>query len=287
MAQQELSDFLRRARANVDRTRVRLPADHRLRRVSGLRREEVAYLAGVSTDYYTRLEQGRRVNPSPGVLDAVARALDLDAAGRAHLDDLVGSTRAPRERLPTARVPRAGVRRLVDTLAGEPALVLGRRSEVLGSNRLARALLTDFRQLPPRVRNYTRWILLCAEARELFVDWPDEARLAVENLRLDVAAYAHDPAVWALVDELRESSAEFREWWAEHRVAQRTHGSTRLRHALVGDVTVDYETLTFPADPDVRLVVLTTEPGSASRDALDRLARAVDDAALRHVELPT
>jgi transcriptional regulator with XRE-family HTH domain len=272
---QELSDFLRRARANVDPSRVRLPPDGRVRRVAGLRREEVAFLAGVSTDYYTRLEQGRRINPSKSVLDAIARALDLDSAGRAHLNNLVGATNTTQDSLAIMRIPRAGLRQLVDALDGQPALILGRRSEVVASNRLAHALFTDFSQLRPRERNYTRWILLSTEARELFVDWAVQARVAVENLRLDVATYSDDPATWDLIEELRESSPEFCRWWEEHRVQQRTYGSKMMRHPIVGELTVDYETLTFPGDPEIRFFVFTTKAGSASRQAIERLAKIV------------
>jgi transcriptional regulator with XRE-family HTH domain len=272
-ANHELSDFLRRARASVEPGRVGLPADARPRRVPGLRREEVAFLAGVSTDYYTRLEQGRSINPSPGVLDAVARALDLDAAGRAHLGNLVGTGNGRASEPPeVGRLPRAGLRQLVDALDRQPALILGRRSEVVASNRLAHALFTDFNQLRPRERNYTRWILLSSEARTLFVDWAVQARVAVENLRLDVATYSADPATWDLIRELQEGSPEFRQWWEEHRVQQRTYGSKRMRHPLVGDLTVDYETLTFPGDPEIRLFVFTTAAGSPSRQAIERLA---------------
>lgn len=274
---QELSDFLRRARENVDPSRVRLPADGRVRRVAGLRREEVAFLAGVSTDYYTRLEQGRRINPSQGVLDAIARALDLDAAGRAHLTNLVRASNTTQESLAIMRIPRAGLRQLVDALDRQPALILGRRSEVVASNRLAHALFTDFSLLRPRERNYTRWILLSSEARELFVDWAVQARVAVENLRLDVATYSDDPATWDLIEELNERSPEFRQWWEEHRVQQRTYGSKRIRHPLVGELTLDYETLTFPGDPEVRLFVFTAEAGSTSRQAIERLANIVDE----------
>jgi transcriptional regulator with XRE-family HTH domain len=273
----ELSDFLRRARAGVDPDRMGLPADGRARRVPGLRREEVAYLAGVSTDYYTRLEQGRSINPSQSVLDAVARALDLDAAGRAHLSDLVaaGNGQAP-ERLAIMRLPRAGLRQLVDALDRQPALILGRRSEVVASNRLAHALFTDFSQLRPRERNYTRWILLSPEARELFFDWEVQARIAVENLRLDVATYSEDPATWDLIDELQEASPEFRRWWEEHRVHQRTYGTKRLRHPTAGELVLDYETLTFPGDPEIRLFLYTTEAGTPSRQAIEQLARALE-----------
>ena len=274
-SKQELSDFLRRARASVDPSRMGLPADVRARRVPGLRREEVALLAGVSTDYYTRLEQGRNINPSQAVLDAVARALDLDAAGRAHLGNLVGANSGQaRERLAIMRIPRAGLRQMVDALDHQPALILGRRSEVVASNRLAHALFTDFSQLHPRERNYTRWILLSDEARELFLDWPVQARVAVENLRLDVATYSDDPATWDLIEELREGSPEFRQWWEEHRVQQRTYGSKRIRHPLVGELTVDYETLSFPGDPEIKLFIFTTEAGSSSRRAIEQLAEA-------------
>lgn len=274
----ELADFLRRARAAVDPTRVRLPADGRARRVPGLRREEVAFLAGVSTDYYTRLEQGRNINPSDAVLNAISRALNLDAAGSAHLSNLVkASNGAPPEHLAVMRIPRAGLRQLVDALDHQPALILGRRSEVVASNRLAHALFTDFSRMRPRERNYTRWMLLSTEARQLFVDWAVQARVAVENLRLDVATYSSDPATWDLIEELKESSAEFRHWWEQHRVQQRTYGSKRIRHPRVGQLTVDYETLTFPSDPEIKFFVFTTQAGTASRLAIEQLAAIANE----------
>jgi hypothetical protein len=114
------------------------------------------------------------------------------------------------------------------------------------------------------------------EARELFVDWAVQARVAVENLRLDVAAHSEDPATWDLLEELREGSPELRQWWEEHRVQQRTYGSKRVRHPLVGEVILDYETLTFPGDPEIKLFIFTTEPGSPSRRAVGQLAHAID-----------
>lgn len=269
----ELADFLRRARASVDPARVSLPADGRVRRVPGLRREEVAFLAGVSTDYYTRLEQGRDVHPSEAVLAAIGRALDLDRAGSAHLTNLARPRRAtPPGQAAVMHIPRVGLRQLVDALDRQPALVLDSRSEVLASNRLAHALFTDFAGLEPRERNFTRWLLLSDEARELFVDWSVQARVAVESLRLDVAAHANDPATWDLIDELRECSSEFRRWWEAHRVRQRTHGSMRIRHPRVGELTVAYETLSFVSQPELTFSILTTEAGSESRRALERLA---------------
>ncbi|MBP2334999.1 transcriptional regulator with XRE-family HTH domain [Saccharothrix coeruleofusca] len=270
----ELADFLRRARSQVDPSRAGLPPDGRVRRVPGLRREEVALLAGVSTDYYARLEQGRRITPSAAVVEAVGRALGLDAAGRAHLADLIGLSSAPASRRGRRGVQRVrpGLHQLIDALDGEPALVLGRRTDVLAANRMARALFTDFDEIPPGQRNYARWMFLDEDARSLFVDWPDQARAAVESLRFEVGRDPDDSRTTALVAELRERSREFDQWWEQHRVHQRTHGSKRLRHPLVGDLTVEYETLALPGDPDTTLYVYTTEADSPSRRAMDLLA---------------
>ncbi|NKY57421.1 helix-turn-helix domain-containing protein [Nocardia flavorosea] len=269
----ELADFLRRARAQIDPARAGLPADGRIRRVPGLRREEVALLAGVSTDYYTRLEQGRRITPTTGVVDAIARALDLDAAGRVHLGRLVGrpATGPARRSVPVQRL-RPGVHQLLDSLAGLPALVLGHRSDVLASNWMANALFADFAAMPATQRNYARWMFLGEEPRTLFADWESQARAAVESLRLEVGNNPGDRAGHALVEELSSESAEFRHWWREHRVLQRTHGAKRLRHPVAGELTVEYETLTLPGDPDQTLYVYTTEPGSPSREAMSLLA---------------
>ncbi|SMD25351.1 Helix-turn-helix domain-containing protein [Kibdelosporangium aridum] len=269
----ELADFLRRARSQIDPARAGLPPDGRVRRVPGLRREEVALLAGVSTDYYARLEQGRRITPSAAVVEAIGRALGLDAAGRAHLEDLFGLTTAsaPRRARDVQRV-RPGLYQLLDSLDGEPALVLGRRTDILAANRMAKALFADFDQLPPRQRNYARWMLLSQDARSLFVDWQDQARAAVESLRFEVGRDSDDRATADLVAELREHSREFDQWWEQHRVHQRTHGSKRLRHPIVGDLTVEYETLALPGDPDTTLYIYTTEAESPSRRAMNLLA---------------
>jgi transcriptional regulator with XRE-family HTH domain len=270
----ELADFLRRARSQGDPSRAGLPPDGRVRRVPGLRREEVALLAGVSTDYYARLEQGRRITPSPAVVEAIGRALGLDAAGRAHLEDLIGVTATPegRRRVRAVQRVRPGLYQLLDALDGEPALVLGRRTDVLAVNRMGAALFADFDRMPPAHRNYARWMFFDEEARSLFVDWADQARAAVESLRFEVGRDPDDRATIALVAELREHSREFDQWWEQHRVHQRTHGSKRLRHPLVGDLTVEYETLTPPGDPDTTLFIYTTEADSPSRRAMDLLA---------------
>ncbi|MFD1714653.1 helix-turn-helix domain-containing protein [Amnibacterium flavum] len=268
----ELADFLRRARSQGDPARSGLPADDRVRRVAGLRREEVALLAGVSTDYYTRLEQGRRIQPSAGVIDAIARALDLDSVGRTHLHDLVGAATVRRPRsVPSVQRVRPGLYQLLDAWEGQAVLILGRRMEVLASTRVARALFADFDALVPKERNYARWLFLDDAARALFVEWEVQARAAVESLRFAAARNPDDRLANELVAELSRSTAEFRQWWSEHRVYQRTFGSKNLRHPIVGELTVEYETLTLPGDPDQTLFVYTTEPASASRRAMDLL----------------
>ncbi|AWT52637.1 helix-turn-helix transcriptional regulator [Mycolicibacterium smegmatis] len=267
----DLADFLKRARAAVDPARAGLPADSRVRRVPGLRREEVALLAGVSTDYYTRLEQGRRITPSRSVLDAIARALDLDDTGRAHLEHLVGAP--PRGRKPptAAQRVRPGLYQLLESLTGTPAMILGRHSDVLAINRLGAALIADFDRMRPRERSYARWMFLSPDARKLFADWDVQARSVVENLRLELGAHPGDPVTTALVDELSAASTDFGDWWAQHRVYQRTHGSKHLRHPVVGELTVDYETFTMPGDPDQTMFTYTTEAGTASREAMNLL----------------
>ena len=271
----ELADFLRRARSQQDPQRAGLPADSRVRRVPGLRREEVALLAGVSTDYYARLEQGRRIVPSPAVIAALARALNLDAAGQSHLEDLIG-VGSPRGRTsgggPGVQRIRPGVQQLVDSLTTVPVLVLGRRSAVLAANQLARALFADFERMPARERNYARWMLLSPEARNLFVDWDQQARAAVESLRLEFGADSNDRSTTELVNDLRAHSAVFDQWWNEHRVYQRTYGTKRLRHPVVGDLSVDYETLSLPGDKETTVFIYSTEVNSPSQRALDLLA---------------
>ncbi len=245
-----------------------------MRRVPGLRREEVARLAGVSVDYYSRLEQGRAPHPSAELLDAVARALRLDETERAYLVQIATRTRRSRKK-PPPRVQRVrpGVRRLLETLGPHvPAFVFGRRMDVLAINRLAAALLIDFEALPPRDRNMLRFTFLHEPTRELYTDWEKVARENVRVLRLDAGRHPDDPLLAELVGELAVKSEEFRRWWAEHDVAERNHGTKRYHHPLVGDVTVDYECLALPGDPDQTLCVYTAEPGSPSETALRLLA---------------
>jgi transcriptional regulator with XRE-family HTH domain len=241
------------------------------RRVHGLRREEVARLAGVSVDYYTRLEQGRHTSPSNAVLDALGRVFRLDAAARAHLADLARPVRRRAEQVAAQRV-RPAVHQLIASMVDHPAFIIGRRTDVLASNTLARALLTDWTRLPPRHRNYTRWVFLDLAARDAFVNWPTVAAEVVGTLRLYAGRYPDDPQLNELVGELTIKSSEFRTWWNGHQVHERTHGTKHMIHPAVGPITIRYEALTLPGDEDQTLFIYTTDPGSSSHDNLRLLA---------------
>jgi transcriptional regulator with XRE-family HTH domain len=196
--------------------------------VTGLRREEVAQLAGGSTDYYTRLEQGRDLSPSDAVLDALARALNLDDAGRAHLQHLAHPARPQRRQTPTVQRVRPAVRSMLDSWTEQPAFVLGRRGDILATNALARALLADFDAMLYRDRNLTRWILLDPAGRELYVDWAQIASEMVAILCLDAVAHADDARTTELVGELTLKSPEFPRWWSQPKVLDRTWGHQAL-----------------------------------------------------------
>ncbi|MED7924243.1 helix-turn-helix transcriptional regulator [Nonomuraea sp. LP-02] len=266
----ELADFLRSRRARITPDRTGLPADGRARRVPGLRRDEVARLAGVSTEYYTRLEQGRAGNPSPEVVEALARALELDLAEREHLTDLLAR---PARRAPVSpqRV-RPGLHLMLRTLDHVPAFVVGRRTDILAANRLARTVLTDFDALPVPQRNLARYYLLDPAARERTGDWERIAAETVAMLRLEAGRYPGDRRLADLVGELTLRCPEFSTWWNDHRVLRRTHGSKRYHHPLVGDLHFSYESLQPPGDPDQTLCVYNVEPGSSTEEALRLLA---------------
>ncbi|MGW1776125.1 helix-turn-helix domain-containing protein [Streptomyces sp. NPDC002104] len=293
----DLRDFLRSRRARIAPEEVGAAAHPGRRRVPGLRREEVAQLAGVSVDYYTRLEQGRTRQVSAEVLDAVARALRLDATERSHLFDLARPQRAtgpgraagpaggaprPGEAAGPQRV-RAGLYRVLDALEdGTPAMIMGRRLDVLAANRLAEALYADFGATGPRApepgapgrrgRNLARFLFRDPAARERFADWEGAARGAVAALRFYAGRHPYDPDLGPLVEELSAVDRDFRQWWAGHDVLEHTHGTKRFRHPLVGELALEYESLTFPDDPDQTLYLYTAEPGSPSDEALRILA---------------
>ncbi|MGP4099634.1 helix-turn-helix transcriptional regulator [Nonomuraea sp. KM90] len=266
----ELADFLCSRRARITPDQTGLPADGRARRVPGLRRDEVARLAGVSTEYYTRLEQGRAGNPSPEVTEALARALQLDLAEREHLNDLLAR---PARRAPIApqRV-RPGLHLMLRTLDHVPAFIVGRRTDILAANRLAREVLTDFDALPVPQRNLARYYLLDPEARTRTGDWERIAAETVAMLRLEAGRYPHDRRLADLVGELTLRSPEFSSWWNDHRVLRRTHGTKVYHHPLVGELHFSYESLQPPGDNDQTLCVYNVEPGSETAQALQLLA---------------
>jgi transcriptional regulator with XRE-family HTH domain len=271
----ELREFLRTRRARLRPEDAGVPLNGSPRRVPGLRREELAQLAGVSTDYYTRLEQGRQLNVSEAVLDSVARALRLNETEREYLFGLCDRRR--RSRRPRPAPPqrvRPGVHSLLRTLddAGSPAFVIGRGSDVLASNRLARALITDFEALPYRERNLARFMFLDEAARELYGDWPAYAADMVAALRLHAGRHPDDRRLTELVGELSIKSPEFRTWWADHNVREKTFGQKIYRHPLVGEMTLAYENLLLPGDPDQQLCVYHVQPASPEEEALRLLA---------------
>jgi transcriptional regulator with XRE-family HTH domain len=265
-----LGEFLRSRRARLT------PADAGLvttgpRRVPGLRREEVARLAGMSVDYYIRLERGRNVNVSESVLDALARALRLSEDERGHLFTLATPTTRRGRALPPQKV-RPALKRLMVGLDDYPAVVIGRRLDVLASNGLANALYTDFAALPHRERNMARYLFLDERARDLYVDWPAAARSVVGTLHLYAGQHPHDPLLAELVGELSVRDTDFRRWWADQEVGRRTHGRKHYRHPVVGELILDYEALAPTGDPDQILGVNTAEPGSPSEERLRLLA---------------
>jgi transcriptional regulator with XRE-family HTH domain len=273
----ELGGFLKARRQELRPELVGLSAssDSR-RRAKGLRREEVAALASISADYYARIEQGRRGAPW-ATLDAIARALRLDDAGREYLSELSEQDATRPRRRRTQRVT-THLQRLLDELTGIPALVLGRRMDVLAWNRLAAALITDFGAVPERHRNYVRIVFTHPEVRTLYPHWDQDARLCVGQLHMEVARDPRDPRLAQLVGELSVLDADFRRWWSDHRVAVRGRGVKDFRHPVVGDLTLDWDTLTCAGDPDQQLVSWSAEPGSPSQERLRALARRVQGA---------
>jgi len=272
-----LGEFLQARRARIRPEDVGVQDFGARRRVQGLRRDEVAHLAGVSVSYYTRLEQGISRGASPQVLEAVATALQLDTHERGHLERLAGAARrAPRPRRPRAEEVSDETRDLMRALDGAPALVLGRRTDVLAWNHLGHALLAghvdrsavdDVANRP----NMSRMMFLDGHNRELYTDWRRKARAVVGNLRIAVGRHPDDRDLAALIGELTMKSPEFVTMWGDHRIAPCDAASYDLHHPVVGAVTVTQQTLAIARSPDQSLVVVTTVAGSPSERALTLL----------------
>ncbi|QIJ64412.1 helix-turn-helix domain-containing protein [Streptomyces sp. JB150] len=268
----ELSEFLRTRRARLKPQDVGLPDYGRHRRVPGLRREELAQLAGVSVAYYTRLEQGNGRNVSAEVLDSIARALRLNHAEHSHLIHLAKPKQHKKRPAARPQQVRAALGQLLDSMEGVPAYVVGRRSDVLAWNRMAAAVFGDWGELPERERNWARLVFLRPEYRDLFADWEQKASDVVGHLRLDAGCHPDDPRLSALVGELSVKSEDFRRLWARHDVKEKTYGVKLLRHPLVGELTLSFETFRLGDDSEQSLITYHAEPGSASADALRLLA---------------
>ncbi|MFK0110696.1 helix-turn-helix domain-containing protein [Streptomyces sp. NPDC091217] len=275
----ELGEFLKARRADLNPADVGLPAaGEQPRRVAGLRREEVALLASISTEYYARIEQGR-LQASIPVLADLARVLRLNADQRVYLFDLAAKNKLPSH--DTRQTVDPQLQLLLDDLAITPAVVSGRRTDVLAWNRLAAALIADYANIPEDHRTFIRILFTDPVMRTLYMDWEEVAHVAIAQVRMESAHYPGDPKLTALVNELSAHDPQFRQWWTEHQVAGRTTGIRRLRHPVVGELTLGWNTLTSASDPDQKLIVWTAPPGSAAHDALRLLASWAADQNLR------
>lgn len=271
----ELGEFLRSRRDRLTPEAAQVSSYGR-RRVSGLRREELAQLAGVSMTYLTRLEQGQSQNASDSVIEALARALQLDPDERAHLFALARPTLTPRLRPSQPETAKPGAEQLLHAMGDVPAVLLGRFNDVLAWNRLGHLLLAGHldRRSPARDRdrpNLIRMLFLDEHTRDLYVDWEQEAAAAVASLRYVAAQFADDRSLAELVGELSMNSPEFAQLWAGHDVRLCTSGTKRLRHPAVGPLELHYEVLHLPEGNGQRILTHTAVPGSASAAALGLL----------------
>ncbi|MFI7546493.1 helix-turn-helix transcriptional regulator [Actinoplanes sp. NPDC049599] len=270
----DIREFLASRRARITPDQAGLPHYGGHRRVPGLRREEVALLAGVSPDYYTRLERGNLGGVSEGVLDAIARALRLDEAERAHLADLARASNAPARarRRPGPQRIRPGVQQLLDAMTDAPAFVRNGRLDVLAANRLGFALYAPVFDDPARPANLARFAFLDDRATDFYPDWEDAANTTVALLHTEAGRDPYDRGLTDLVGELSTRSETFRERWAAHDVRLHQTGTKHLHHPVVGELRLGFEALPMPADPGLTLTAYSAEPGTPAQDALRLLA---------------
>jgi transcriptional regulator with XRE-family HTH domain len=286
----DIREFLTSRRAKITPDEAGLLAFGTNRRVKGLRREEVAMLAGISAEYYTRFERGNASGASDEVIEGVARALQLDDAERTHLFDLVRTANASfrtTRRRPTQERVRPVIQRILDSISA-PAYVRNGRLDLLAANPLGRALYAPVFESPSGLPNMARFIFLDESATDFFPDWEKIASDAVAILRAEVGRDPYDKTLSNLVGELSTRSNEFRVRWAAHNVKFHRTGTKVLHHPVVGDLTLDYEAMELPGDSGQRILVYSAEPRSPAQQALDLLAswasgptneRAVESAA--------
>jgi transcriptional regulator with XRE-family HTH domain len=269
----QVKEFLTTRRARLTPERAGLPAYGGNRRVSGLRREEVAMLAGVSVDYYVRLERGNLSGVSESVLEALSRALQLDESEHAHLLDLAHAANASpnaRRRSPSSRV-RPGVQRILDAMT-VPAWVRNGRSDFLAGNRLGRALYSPLFVDPHGTPNTARFAFLDPRGRDFWVDWDKMASDMVAVLRAEAGRNPYDKGLTDLIGELSTRSTEFRVRWAAHDVKAHRAGAKRMHHPVVGVIELSYEAMELTADTGLTLIAYSAEPDSPSEQSLQLLA---------------
>jgi transcriptional regulator with XRE-family HTH domain len=271
----EVREFLMTRRARIDPRQAGLALYGQRRRVPGLRREEVAQLAGLSADYYARLEKGNLKGASESVLESVARALQLDDAERAHLWDLARAARETRReprRHPQPHQVRPSVQHMLDAMTASVAFVRNAVLDVLAINHLGAAFFAPLNDASGRPQNLARYCFLTPGAKEFYADWEEVADITANILRTEAGRDPYNRALSDLVGELATRSEEFRARWAAHNVRLHYTGMKRFRHPLVGDLTFAYNAMELPADPGLTLTVYTAEPGSPSAEKLGFLA---------------
>ncbi len=270
----EIREFLATRRARITPAQVGLPAYGGKRRVQGLRREEVALLAGVSIDYYVRMERGNLSGASDSVLDGLARALQLDEAEREHLIDLARANDRPPARRRQARNAgvTASVRQVIDAITEAPAWVRNARHDLLAANRLARALYAPVLADPRRPANTARFTYLDPASQQFFTDWERAADDIAAMLRSEAGRNPHDRRLVELIGELSTRSEDFRTRWAAHNVRFHRTGYKKLHHPVVGDLELDFEAMEVPSAPGLTMLVYTAAAGSPSADGLKLLA---------------
>ena len=271
---EQTREFLTTRRARITPEQAGLPAyGGDRRRVSGLRRDEVAFLAGISSQYYTRLERGHATGVSESVIDGIARALQLDEAEQTHLMDLIhaaGTSRAPRG--PAPQQVRSTVQRVLDSMIGTPAIVLNARRDILAANQLGFALFAPVYADPVRPANTARFVFLDPHATEFFREWDKVANNTVAILHAEAGRHPYDRRLSDLIGELSTRSDQFRRRWATHDVQIHTTGIKLIHHPVVGDLDLPYESFPMTADLSQSLLTYTPEPESPSHDALSLLA---------------
>jgi transcriptional regulator with XRE-family HTH domain len=271
----QVREFLTSRRDRISPAQAGLPAyGGGNRRVKGLRREEVALLAGVSIDYYVRMERGNLSGASDSVLDGVANALQLDEAERAHLFDLARASQpsSPRQRRTRTSGLTDGIQQILDAMSDAPAWIRNARHDMLAANRLARALYAPVLADPRRPANNARFVYLDPAAREFFADWDRAADDIAAMLRSEAGSNPHDKQLIELIGELSTQSKEFRTRWAAHNVRFHRTGHKRIHHPVVGTLDLDFEAMEFPAHPGLTLLAYTAAAGTPTADSLKMLA---------------